>query len=142
MLPKRTIISAPGENMSIHEIVEQFDFNDEVSVMSYNGRKITESAITSTRKSDTRDLLLLEPNHDDITLLLTPSHKVYDAENKKYVRASEIKQDTVLKHVDGIDIRAIKVRKIINNMLEDVYTLSIDKTQCFFASGILVHCDL
>ena len=142
MLPKRTIISVPGEELSIHQIVEEFDFNDVTGVLSYNGRKTVESSITSTRKSDTRDLLLIETNHTEISLILTPSHKVYDVENKKYTRASEIKQDTVLKHIDGIETHVTKVRKITNNMLEDVYTLSIDKTQCFYANGILVHNDL
>lgn len=142
MLPQNTVISGPVDDLAILEIVKEFDFDDEVKVMSYNGKKIVESLVTSTRKCDTRDLLLIETDYDEVKLIVTPEHRVYDSTAKKFTRAMDIKNGATLKHIDEIDTKVTKVRKITNNALEDVYTLTIDETQCFFASGVLVHNDL
>lgn len=142
MLPQNTLISGPVDDLNILEIVKNFDFNQELTVMSYTGKKIVESLVTSTRRSDTRDLLLIETDYHEVKLILTPDHKVYDVNTKKFIRATEIKTGVSLKHIDDIDINVVKVRKIKNNALEDVYTLTVDETQCFFASGVLVHNDL
>lgn len=142
MLPKNTIISTSEDDMTVLEIVQNFGFDKMLNVESFDGKNIVSSTVTSTRRSDTRDLLLIECDYNEVKLILTPDHKVYDMENKRFVRAIDLNPETTLKHVDDIDIKVTGIRKIQNTALEDVYTLTIDKTQCFFADGVLVHNDL
>lgn len=142
MLPKNTVITTEEDDMTVVEIVQNFGFDQILNVVSFDGKKIVNTPVTSTRRSDTRDLLLIECDYNEIKLILTPDHKVYDLGNKKFVRAIDLKTETSLKHVDDIDIKVSGIRKIQNTALEDVYTLTIDKTQCFFADGVLVHNDL
>lgn len=142
MLPKNTVITTEEDDMAVVEIVQNFGFDQILNVMSFDGKKIVNSPVTSTRRSDTRDLLLIECDYNEIKLILTPDHKVYDLGNKRFVRAMDLNPETSLKHVDDIDIKVSGIRKIQNTALEDVYTLTIDKTQCFFADGVLVHNDL
>lgn len=138
MLPSNTVISCTEDDMTIKEIVTGFDFTDDVRVVSFNKRKLIESSISSTRKSDTRDLILIETDYDEVKLIVTPDQKIYDMKKKIYTRAQDLTCNVKLKHVDGIDINVTKVRKITNNTLEDVYTLTVDDTQCYFAGGVLI----
>ena len=142
MLPKNTVIATPEDDMTVLEIVQNFGFDQTLNITSFDGKKCVIAPVTSTRRSDTRDLLLIECDYNEIKLILTPDHKVYDLGNKKFVRAMDLKAKTKLKHVDDIDIHVTGVRNIQNTALEDVYTLTIDETQCFFADGVLVHNDL
>ena len=142
MLPKNTVITTEEDDMKVLEIVKDFGFDKTLNVLSFDGKKAVMAPVTSTRRSDTRDLLLIECDYNEIKLILTPDHKVYDLVDKKFTRAMDLKTGTSLKHVDDIDIHVTGVRNIQNTSLEDVYTLTIDETQCFYADGVLVHNDL
>ena len=142
MLPKNTVIATEEDDMSVLEIVQNFGFDKLLNVLSFDGKKDVMATVTSTRRSDTRNLLLIECGYNEIKLILTPDHKVYDLHNRKFTRAMDLKTGTPLKHVDDIDIHVTGVRNIQNTSLEDVYTLTIDETQCFYADGVLVHNDL
>jgi len=141
MLPENTIISTPEDDMTIIEIVRGFPRNKDTSVTSYNTKKkkLCDGLIPSTRKSSVTDLIFIETDYDEVKLILTQDHKVYDEETREFIRAAVVPPGMLLKHIDDIEVKVVKVHKICNNVPQDVYTLTVEETQCYFANGILVH---
>lgn len=141
MLPENTIITTPEDDMTIIEIVQNFTQTKDTHVTSYDTKKnkITRGLVPSTRKSSVSDLIFVETDYDEVKLILTQDHKVYNAETREFVRASMLTSNVPLQHVDGIEVNVIKIHKICNAVPQDVYTLTVDGTQCYYANGILVH---
>ena len=141
MLPENTIISTPEDDMTILEIVKNFTQTEDTHVTSFDTKrnKVTRGLVPSTRKSSVSDLIFVETDYDEVKLILTQDHKVYNTETREFVRASMLISNVPLQHVDGIEVNVVKIHKICNAVPQDVYTLTVDKTQCYYANGILVH---
>jgi len=141
MLPENTIISTPEDDLTILEIVKNFTQTEDIHVTSYDTKKnkSTRGMVPSTRKSSVSDLIFVETDYDEVKLILTQDHKVYNTETREFIRANMLTSNVPLQHVDGIEVNVVKIHKICNAVPQDVYTLTVDKTQCYYANGILVH---
>lgn len=141
MLPENTIISTPEDDMTIIEIVQSFTQTEDTHVTTFDTKKnkVTRGLVPSTRKSSVSDLIFVETDYDEVKLILTQDHKVYNTETREFIRANMLTSNVPLQHVDGIEVNVVKIHKICNAVPQDVYTLTVDKTQCYYANGILVH---
>lgn len=141
MLPENTIISTPEDDMTIIEIVQSFTQTEDTHVTTFDTKKskVTRGLVPSTRKSSVSDLIFVETDYDEVKLILTQDHKVYNTETREFIRANMLTSNVPLQHVDGIEVNVVKIHKICNTVPQDVYTLTVDKTQCYYANGILVH---
>lgn len=141
MLPKNTVITCAEDDLTLQEIIEQFNHKNDIFVRSYDPKKgkDLECLIPSTRRTRVTDMTFVETDYDEVKLILTHDHRVYVEDEQKFIRASMLKTGMKLKHVDGIDVKVVKVYKLTQPVPADVYTLTVDKTQCFYANQILVH---
>ena len=141
MLPKNTVITCTEDDLTLQEVVEQFNQKNDVFVRSYDHkkRKDLECLVPSTRSSSVTDMTFGETDYDEVKLILTHDHRVYSVDQQKFIRSTLLLPGTQLKHVDGIDVKVVKVYKLTQPVPTDVYTLTVDKTQCFYANQILVH---
>lgn len=110
----------------------------DVLVESYNEQKKANefSAVISTRGCDSRDFIFIKADTNE-SIVVTPDHKIYT--DTGWIRADNLtKNSLVLDSTVGLT-KITDLHKIHDDLSQRVYTLTIDKTQCYFANGLLVH---
>ena len=141
MLPKNTVITCAEDDLTLQEVIEQFNQRNDVFGCSYDykKKKNLECLVPSTRRSSVTDMTFVETDYDEVKLILTHDHRVFSVDQQKFIRATLLTPGTRLKHVDDIDVKVVKVYKLTQPVPTDVYTLTVNKTQCYYANQILVH---
>lgn len=128
------------EIVTIKDVISMFTYNkgEDISIMSYNGKTITNEKIASTRSSDARDFICIRYTESK-TLIVTPTQKIYDPKLRKYIRALDMNTDN---HVltTQLDVKKVMEKHTItNNRSHSVYTVATPDTACYFASGVLIY---
>jgi hypothetical protein len=140
MLTGDTVIYQKAATIKLNRLVKSFDFGDVYKVLGYseNDHENHSSEVTSTRRCSAKDFVCIKTENDD-TLIITPSQKIYSADQKKWILASTVTISTKLLHVTGVSLNISEVHEIHNRYSRDVYTLTINETHSYYANGILVH---
>jgi hypothetical protein len=141
MVTDTTNISTTDGDLQIKEIVDALCHKRDTHIYSYDTkrRKMINATVSSTRGSSTRELIYIETDYDEVKILLTNKHRVFVLGDKRFKRADELLKGESLKHIDGIDVNVIKIHTINNNTHQQVYTLTTDSSDCYFANNILIH---
>lgn len=141
MVTNITNISTTEGELQIKEIVDALSHQQDTCINTYDTKrnKITSANVSSTRGSSTRELIYIETDYDEVKLLLTNKHRVFVLNGKKFKRSDELLKGDQLKHIDDIEVNVVKVHTISNNTHQQMYTLTTDSSDCYFANSILVH---
>jgi hypothetical protein len=140
MLTGDTVIHQTDATIKLNRLVKSFDFGDVYKVLGYSegDQENHSSEVTSTRRCSAKDFICIK-TENDITLIITPSQKIYSVNQKKWILASTVTNSTKLLHVTGGELNISEVHEIHNRYSRDVYTLTINETHSYYANGILVH---
>ena len=141
MVTAQTMIAvmSAGEtmNMSVVDLVEQFQFTGEIDVVSYD-RAQTTGQIANTRCSTGKDFIYIQAG-DVGPLIVTPDSRIYQPKSKEWIRASEINNGNEILHVSGDYIPVTETHTIRDRNMGKIYTVTITPTQCYYANNILIH---
>lgn len=141
MLTGDTMITTHGdEPIELQKLVAEFT-TDDATVLTgcheKSNRRVP-TQISSTRSSDAHEMIYIS-TEDSRSLKITADQKIWNVKLKKWVLSQYVDIGmTVL-----LDDRQTTVVKEVGNIHEPglikVYTLTIGKTQNYYANGILVH---
>lgn len=139
MLSPTTSIEVNSETRDIEYIVKNISTAD-ITIKSYDKKKNkhVDNNVSSTRSSASRDFIYIQTECNK-NIILTHDHKLYISGEWK--RADQVSRGLNILTTSLDYSPIIDVHKIHNNVSQKVYNLSVEKTQCFFANGILVHND-
>ena len=143
MTPGTTVITCEWDHITtITDILEVFDVDQDVVVMSYNIKKskIEQGNVTTTRSSSGKDFISIETENPAVSVTLTPEHRVYDCTKQKYVRCGDMTKKSKVLHDTGEELDVVRVDQIKNNNIETVYSINVTDNYNYFANGVLVSC--
>ena len=126
---------------TIKDFAEQFDETKRYYALSYDvtTKKTTYSLIEDAGVTANTDALYHIIDNLGNVIKCTPDHKVYTT-NRGFVSAKSIVNgDSLVSEQNGVLV-ATHVQTIKIDLVEEqVYDIKVRGTECFFASGILVH---
>lgn len=140
----RIDVSIDGKrvNTTVKDVVDLFEKGCSIEILSFDIEKNVAiySPITNAWKTkENADVIKIIDNSTGSFVKVTPDHLIYTT-NRGYIKANELKDDTLLKYNDYQKISGgygITINE--NQKKEDVYDFTVPNTSNFFVNNILVH---
>ena len=142
MLTGDTLITVHDDKgpVKLSDIVSDFTVDNELILTGCyekSNRRIGVN-ISSTRSCDTRDIIYILTEAGQ-SLKITANQKVWSPEESKWVLSQYVKVGMQVLLDDRSTTTVTEVHEMHEQALIKVYTLSINKTQNYYANRILVH---
>lgn len=125
-------------NVKISQVIDMFIEQPEVHVVSHDGKKVSNSVVSNTRATDSKDFISIQ-FEDAKSLVLTQEHQVYVVEDKQWKRAHQLHTG---QHVLSSDNKSKKITSthIVRDLISHkIYALAVTPDQCYYANDVLIH---
>jgi hypothetical protein len=131
------------ETVTINELHEKWIdgyYKNPVTIRSYDESTDVWKQVLNCALTNTVDALTEIEFYNDgtiYTLRCTPDHKIY-TNNRSWIPASDIQVDDTLLACNNVICNVTSLSTVIQHDT-NVFDLTVDQTECFYANGVLVH---
>lgn len=129
-----------GDPITLQDLVERFTTDDKTVLLGCheNSNRRVQTYISSTRSSDAHEMFYIS-TEDGRSLKITSNQKIWNVKEEKWVLSQYVAPGMIVLLDDRKSTKVVESHSIHEIGLTKMYTLSIGKTQNYYANGILVH---
>ena len=141
MLTGDTLITTyDGEPITLQDLASQFTAEDKNTLLGCHEKsnRRVKTVISSTRSSDAHEMIYIATASGGV-LKITSNQKVWDPGNNKWVLSQYVTPGMSVLLDNRETTTVTEAHSIHEQTLTKMYTLTIGKTQNYYANSILVH---